>query len=148
MKPILSVVVPSYNVEQYLDKGLTSYSDDRFNGRLEIIVVNDGSKDKTQEIAEGYAKRFPNIFKVINKENGGHGSAVNAGIDNATGKYFRIIDGERFTGYGQVMLRNGGRTGISLSGGFRWALGKKPEKLNSTQGVQKSEERNISLSVK
>ena len=94
MKPLLSVVVPSYNVEQYLDKGLTSYSDDRFNGRLEIIVVNDGSKDRTQEIAEGYAARWPNIIKVINKENGGHGSAVNAGIDNATGKYFRIIDGD------------------------------------------------------
>ena len=94
MQPILSVVVPSYNVEQYLDKGLTSYSDDRFSGRLEIIVVNDGSKDRTQEIAEGYAAKWPNIIKVINKENGGHGSAVNAGIDNATGKYFRIIDGD------------------------------------------------------
>ena len=94
MKPILSVVVPSYNVEQYLDKGLTSYADDRFNGRLEIIVVNDGSKDRTQEIAEGYAAKWPNIINVINKENGGHGSAVNAGIDNAKGKYFRIIDGD------------------------------------------------------
>ena len=45
MKPILSVVVPSYNVEQYLDKGLSSYCDDRFNNRLQVMVVNDGSTD-------------------------------------------------------------------------------------------------------
>ena len=94
MNPILSVVVPSYNVEQYLKKGLDSYSDERFNEKLEIIVVNDGSKDSTQKIAEEYAAKWPNVIKVINKENGGHGSAVNAGIDNAHGKYFRIIDGD------------------------------------------------------
>lgn len=94
METILSIVVPSYNVEKYLDKCLTSFSDERFNDILEIIIVNDGSKDRTQEIAEGYVEKYPRIFKLINKENGGHGSAVNAGIDNATGKYFRIVDGD------------------------------------------------------
>ncbi|MDD6808032.1 MAG: glycosyltransferase family 2 protein [Oscillospiraceae bacterium] len=94
MNPILSVVVPSYNVEQYLNKALDSYSDVRLNDRVQIIVVNDGSVDRTQEIAESYAARFPHIFEVVNKENGGHGSAVNAGIRNARGKYFRIIDGD------------------------------------------------------
>lgn len=94
MSAILSVVVPSYNVEQYLDKCLTSFSDHRFDDRLEVIIANDGSKDRTQEIAEGYVEKFPRIFKLINKENGGHGSAVNAGIENATGKYFRIVDGD------------------------------------------------------
>lgn len=91
---LLSIAVPCYNVEQYLDKCLTSFSDERFNNKLEVIVVNDGSKDRTQEIAEGYVKHFPSIFKLINKENGGHGSAVNAGIKNSTGKYFRIVDGD------------------------------------------------------
>ncbi len=94
MSAILSVVVPSYNVEKYLDKCLTSFSDNRFDNRLEVIIANDGSSDRTQEIAEGYVERFPHIFKLINKENGGHGSAVNVGIDNATGKYFRIVDGD------------------------------------------------------
>jgi glycosyltransferase involved in cell wall biosynthesis len=94
MSAILSVVVPSYNVEQYLDKCLTSFSDHRFDHRLEVIIANDGSKDRTQEIAEGYVEKFPHIFKLINKENGGHGSAVNVGIENATGKYFRIVDGD------------------------------------------------------
>ena len=94
MKPILSVVVPSYNVEQYLEKGLTSYADERFDGRLEIIVVNDGSQDRTHDIAIDFVKNYPDIFLLIDKENGGHGSAVNKGIDNARGKYFRIIDGD------------------------------------------------------
>lgn len=94
MNTILSVAVPSYNVEQYLNKTLPSYCDERFNDILEVIIVNDGSTDTTAEIAQSYVDRYPRIFKLVNKENGGHGSAVNAGIDNATGKYFRIIDGD------------------------------------------------------
>ena len=94
MGAILTVAVPSYNVEQYLNKTLPSYCDERFNDRLEVIIVNDGSTDSTQSIAKSYAEKYPRIFSVINKKNGGHGSAVNAGIGNATGKYFRIIDGD------------------------------------------------------
>jgi glycosyltransferase involved in cell wall biosynthesis len=94
MSKILSVAVPSYNVEKYLDKCLTSFSDDRFSGRLDVMIVNDGSTDRTAEIAAGYAARYPDIFRLINKENGGHGSAVNTGIGNAQGKYFRIVDGD------------------------------------------------------
>ena len=94
MKPILSVVVASYNVEEYLDKCLSSFSDERFNDILQVIVVNDGSTDSTADIAKKYEDKFPRIFDVINKENGGHGSAVNAGVDNAKGKYFRIVDGD------------------------------------------------------
>lgn len=94
MSYILSVVVPSYNVEKYLDKCLTSFSDERFNGRLDVMVVNDGSSDSTPQIAQKYVDRFPEIFRLINKENGGHGSAVNTGIKNAMGRYFRIVDGD------------------------------------------------------
>ena len=94
MTPILSVVVPSYNVEKFLKKGLDSYADKRLNNRLEVIIVNDGSTDDTHKIASSYVERYPEIFVLIDKENGGHGSAVNAGIDNAHGKYFRIIDGD------------------------------------------------------
>lgn len=87
-------MVPSYNVEKYLDKCLTSFSDARFNDRLDVMIVNDGSTDRTAEIAEGYVQRFPHIFRLINKENGGHGSAVNKGMEEARGKYFRIVDGD------------------------------------------------------
>lgn len=61
---------------------------------VEIIVVNDGSSDSTAEIAAKYHDRFPSIVKVVNKENGGHGSAVNAGIDNATGLFFKVVDSD------------------------------------------------------
>ncbi len=94
MKPVLSVVVPSYNVEQYLEKGLSSYCDERFKGRLEVIIVNDGSNDRTHGIASEFVDKYSDIFVLIDKENGGHGSAVNRGIAYASGKYFRIIDGD------------------------------------------------------
>ena len=91
---ILSIAVPSYNVSMYLEKGLNSYSDERLKEDLEVLIVNDGSTDNTPEIAKKYVEKYPEIFRLINKENGGHGSAVNAGIDHATGKYFRIVDGD------------------------------------------------------
>lgn len=94
VEAVLSVVVPSYNVEKYIDKCLTSFSDERFSGLLDVIIVNDGSQDSTREIAESYVRKYPGIFRLINKENGGHGSAVNTGIENARGKYFRIVDGD------------------------------------------------------
>lgn len=90
----LSIAVPSYNVEQYLNKCLDSFADDRLKDGLEVIVVDDGSKDRTAEIAQEYVAKYPEIFRLISKENGGHGSAVNTGLDNATGKYFRIVDGD------------------------------------------------------
>ena len=90
----LSVAIPCYNVEKYLNKCLDSFSDDRLREDLEVLIVDDGSKDSTPVIAQEYVNRYPEIFKLIRKENGGHGSAVNAGIANATGKFFRIVDGD------------------------------------------------------
>lgn len=61
---------------------------------LDIIVVDDGSMDKTAEIAQQYALKFPQSIRLISKQNGGHGSAVNAGIEAAVGKYFKVVDGD------------------------------------------------------
>lgn len=94
MNKILSVAVPSYNVEKYLHKCLDSFADDRLKEKLEVLIVNDGSTDNTEKIALEYVRRYPEIFRLINKKNGGHGSAVNTGIDHAKGKYFRIVDGD------------------------------------------------------
>lgn len=94
MMPILSVAVACYNVEKYIDKCLSSFSDSRFDKRLQVIVVNDGSVDNTLKIAEAYKKKYPEIFEIVDKENGGHGSAVNAAVERAKGKYFRIVDGD------------------------------------------------------
>lgn len=61
---------------------------------VEILVVNDGSSDRTAEIADAYAEKYPTIIKAIHQENGGHGEAVNAGIRNATGLYFKVVDSD------------------------------------------------------
>lgn len=91
---LLTVSVAAYNVEAYLDKCLTSFADRRLAEGLEVLVVNDGSTDRTGEIAADYAAKYPEIFRVINKPNGGHGSTVNVGMREARGKYFRVVDGD------------------------------------------------------
>lgn len=92
--PTLSIAMPCYNVEAYLERGLGSLADERLAGNVEVIVVNDGSTDSTQSIAERFIRQHPNIFRLVSKENGGHGSAVNAGLAAARGRYFRVIDGD------------------------------------------------------
>lgn len=61
---------------------------------VEIIIVDDGSKDNTAAIADEYAAKYPTIVKAVHQENGGHGEAVNAGIRNATGLYFKVVDSD------------------------------------------------------
>lgn len=61
---------------------------------VEIIIVDDGSSDRTAEIADDYAEKYPTIVKAIHQENGGHGQAVNTGIKNATGLYFKVVDSD------------------------------------------------------
>lgn len=90
---ILSIIIPSYNMEQYLSQTLSSLIIPSLDD-IEIIVVNDGSKDKTMEIASGYAKKYPNSIKVINKINGNYGSCINAALPIATGKYIRTLDAD------------------------------------------------------
>ncbi|MEE0946065.1 MAG: glycosyltransferase [Acutalibacteraceae bacterium] len=96
--PILSVIVPSYNVEQYLKHTVFSIVDQKNAGKLEVIIVNDGSRDKTAQIAEELVNKYSfdgkSIIRVINKANGGHGSTINVGIEEARGKYVKIIDGD------------------------------------------------------
>ena len=94
MDKILSVSIASYNVEKFLGQTLDSCLVPEIMEKLEVIVVNDGSKDGTAAVAEEYVKKAPDTFVLINKENGGYGSTVNAGIQAATGKYFRLLDGD------------------------------------------------------
>lgn len=90
---LLSVVVPCYNSENYMRKCIDSLL---VGGEdVEIIIVDDGStKDRTAEIADEYAGKYPTIVKAVNQENGGHGAAVNTGIRNATGLYFKVVDSD------------------------------------------------------
>lgn len=94
MDKILTVVIPTYNMEKYLENCLDSFIYDKDAVDLEVLIVNDGSKDKSLNIAKSYEEKYPNIFKVVDKENGGHGSTINAGLQVATGKYFKVVDAD------------------------------------------------------
>ena len=89
---LLSITVPCYNSEAYMKNCVESLL--KGGEDVEIIIVNDGSKDSTAQIADEFAEEYPTIVKAVHKENGGHGSAVNAGIDNATGLFFKVVDSD------------------------------------------------------
>ncbi|MBR5578354.1 MAG: glycosyltransferase [Lachnospiraceae bacterium] len=89
---VLSVAIPCYNSQDYMRKCVESLL--KGGEDVEIIIVNDGSTDMTEKIAEEYVKKYPSIVKAVHKPNGGHGSAVNAGIDQATGLFFKVVDSD------------------------------------------------------
>jgi len=93
-KKILTISVAAYNLENYIEQNLKTLTNTKYNDLLEIIVTDDGSKDKTTEIVQQYVNKFPNTVKLIKQKNAGPGSTVNSGIKNASGKYFKMIDGD------------------------------------------------------
>ena len=95
MDKLLTVVVPVYKVEKYINKCLDSLIvPDELMEQLEVIIVNDGTPDRSAEMAREYEKRYPQTFRVIDKENGGHGSAWNAGVKIASGKFIKFLDSD------------------------------------------------------
>ena len=89
---ILSVAVPCYNSAEYMEHAIDSIL---VGGEdVEILIINDGSVDDTEQIANQYAAKYPSIVKAIHQENGGHGEAVNQGLRNATGIYFKVVDSD------------------------------------------------------
>ena len=93
-KPKISVIIPMYNAEKYVRKCLDSIISQTYEN-LEIIVVNDGSKDSSREICEEYVQKDSRV-KLINKENGGAGSARNTGIEVSTGEFISFIDSDDY----------------------------------------------------
>ena len=93
---ILSIIVPSYNMEAYLPKCLRGLviDDKELLGKLDVIVVNDGSKDRTSEIAHSFETKYPGVFRVIDKTNGHYGSCINAALPVAEGEYVKILDAD------------------------------------------------------
>lgn len=91
---ILSFIVPSYNCEAYLNKCISSLADENVLDGIEIIIVNDGSSDKTEAIAREWCERYPDSVRLINQENKGHGGALNTGCAAATGKYLKVVDAD------------------------------------------------------
>lgn len=88
----ISFAIPCYNSEEYMAHAIDSILPGGED--VEIIIVNDGSRDRTSEIAHEYQRKYPDIVRVVDKENGGHGDAVNSGLNNAAGKYFKVVDSD------------------------------------------------------
>lgn len=95
MEKVLSLIIPTYNMEKYLNKCLNSLIVDNMD-LLEVLVINDGSKDRSSEIAHEYEKKYPKTFRVIDKENGNYGSCINRGLKEATGKYVKVLDADDY----------------------------------------------------
>ena len=98
-KKLLTISIAAYNVEKYIANTLDSLIKSRYIDELEVLVIDDGSTDNTFKIANEYEKKFPNTIKVVHKKNGGYGSTVNYSLSVATGKYFKLLDGDDYFDY-------------------------------------------------
>ena len=106
MQKLLTIVIPVYKVEPYINKCLDScliyktneqeekVLDEELMNQLEVIIVNDGTPDRSAEMSRKYVKHYPQTFRQIDKENGGHGSAWNVGLKETTGRYLRFLDSD------------------------------------------------------
>lgn len=94
MDKILSISVAAYNVENFIKLNLDSFVNSDVRDYIEVLVTDDESKDKTTKIVSEYENKYPGVIKLIRQKNAGPGSTVNSGIKNASGKYFRMVDGD------------------------------------------------------
>jgi len=100
---VLTVLVPTYNVEKYLRRCLDSLLLPEVLEEIEVLVVNDGSKDGSADIARAYEKKYPQTVVFVDKENGGHGSTINVGIEKAQGTYFKVLDSDDWVNIGDFI---------------------------------------------
>ena len=92
---VLTVSIAAYNVENYIRRTLDSLIlPPEYMDMLDVIVVDDGSRDKTAQIVEEYIDRFPGSIRIVKKENGGYGSTINVSAQISTGKYYKLLDGD------------------------------------------------------
>lgn len=96
MNKLLTISIAAYNVEKYIDQTLKSICCEKIMPYIEVFVIDDGGKDRTIDIARQYAEKYPDSIFPIHKENGGWGSTVNYSIQNASGKYFKLLDGDDY----------------------------------------------------
>lgn len=89
---LLTVAIPCYNSQEYMKHAIESLLPGGED--IEILIINDGSSDNTAQIADEYAKKYPTIIRAIHQQNGGHGEAVNTGLKNAKGLYYKVVDSD------------------------------------------------------
>ena len=101
--PILTIAVPIYNMERWLDKNLTAYCDPALAGRVEVICLNNASTDSSSKIISRYVDRFPQSFTKVDRDSRGYGDSINYAIQHAAGAYFRIVDADDWVDAGELL---------------------------------------------
>lgn len=102
---LLTVAIPCYNSQEYMKHAIESAL---VGGEdIEILIVDDGSKDDTAKIADEFEAQYPGIIRAIHQENGGHGEAVNAGLRNAKGLYYKVLDSDDWLDRDAASVRDG-----------------------------------------
>lgn len=95
MKPcVLTIAVPTFNMDWCLKKNLSTYCDPRLSGKIEILCLNNASEDHSKEIITSFTERMPQIFHLLDRDSRGYGSSINNAIQAASGQYFRIVDAD------------------------------------------------------
>lgn len=129
---LLSIIIPVYKVEDYINKCLDSLIvSPELMDKMDVLIINDGTPDKSADISREYVKRFPEVFRQIDKENGGHGSVWNLGVKEAYGKYIKFLDSDDWLENLDKMLMKLDKTDVDLiitsnvchcAGGVLWKL--------------------------
>lgn len=94
MEKILTIAISVYNLEKYIADALDSIVESRYISEIEVLVVNDGSRDNSSLIIKKYTEKYPNSIILFDKDNEGQGSTYNLTIEKASGKYYRVLDGD------------------------------------------------------
>ena len=101
---VLTIAVPTFNMEWCLEKNLSTYCDSRLSGKLEVICLNNASEDRSKEIIEKFVEKYPDIFRLIDRNSRGYGSSINSAIASANGEYFRIVDADDWVNTQDLIL--------------------------------------------
>lgn len=101
---VLTIAVPTYNMERWLSKNLKTYYDHKLVDRLEVLCLNNASHDSSISIINSFVAKYPQIFSLIDRDNRGYGSSINEAIQVARGRYFRIVDADDWVDTNQLVL--------------------------------------------
>ena len=99
VEKILSISIAAYNIASTIREALEPFLSKNVRERIDVMIIDDGSRDNTAQIALEYQTKYPDTFRLISKENGGWGSTINTGIQAAYGKYYKHLDGDDFFSY-------------------------------------------------
>lgn len=115
MSKLLSIIIPVYQVEQYINKCLDSLIiESALMDLMDVLIINDGTTDRSADISREYVSRYPGVFRQIDKPNGGHGSVWNLGVKDAYGKYVKFLDSDDWLENLDVMIKKLQKTDADL----------------------------------